>query len=57
MAKDKIIELPEIQEFLKVSRTFERQLKIISNNEMSDEYKDIVNIALLKLKESIQSSL
>lgn len=41
--KYKDIKLPEIQEFLKLSRTFVRQLDIIKNNEVPIEYKEIVD--------------
>lgn len=57
MAKDKIIELPEVQEFLKVTRIFERQLNLIKKNNIPEEYKDIIDIALVQVNQTIQANL
>lgn len=57
MAKDKIIELPEVQEFLKVTRTFERQLNLIKKNNVPEEYKDIINIVLMQVNQTIEANL
>ncbi|WP_027633413.1 hypothetical protein [Clostridium hydrogeniformans] len=41
--KNKDIDLPDIQEFLKLSRTFIRQLGLLKNNDIPEEYKDIIS--------------
>lgn len=51
----KKIELPDIQEFLKLSRTFIRQLELIKNNKVPYEYKDIVEKTTLLVIEKVNS--
>lgn len=52
--KNKDIELPEVQEFLKVARTFVRQMDIIKKNKMPEQYKDVVDGAIKLVDESIE---
>lgn len=53
----KKIELPDIQQFLDTSRTMERQIKILSKTNIDDKYIKIVNIALNKVKATIDNYL
>lgn len=45
----KQIDVPEIQEFLKLSRTYIRQLKIMMKSNMSEEHRKIVETATQKV--------
>ena len=57
MKKNNTIELPDIQEFLKVSRIFSRQLNLIKKNNIPGEYKDLINIALLNVSKKIEENI
>lgn len=40
----KQVDFPDIQEFLKITRNYVRQLKIIKKNEVEDEYtNEVIN--------------
>ena len=45
----KQIDVPEIKEFLKLSRTYIRQLKIMMKSNMSEEHRKIVETATQKV--------
>lgn len=40
----KQVDFPDVQEFLKITRNYVRQLKIIKKNEVEDEYtNEVIN--------------
>jgi hypothetical protein len=51
--KSKDIGLPEIQEFLKLSRTYIRQLEIIKQNQIPEAYDEIINKTVDLVSEKI----
>lgn len=52
-----VIDLPDIQQFLNTSRTMDRQIKIFSKTDIDGKYVGIVNLALNKVKSTIDSYL
>lgn len=57
MMKKNTKDIPDIQEFLKVTRTFSRQLNLIKKNNIPGEYKDLINIALSNVNKNIEENL
>lgn len=51
--KNKDIDLPEIQEFLKLSRTYVRQLEIIKQNKVPKIYDEIIDKTVDLVSEKI----
>lgn len=51
--KDKEVDLPELQEFLKLSRMYVRQLSILKNNNITEKYKKILDAAVELVENSI----
>jgi hypothetical protein len=54
-SKEKIIcELPDVQEFLKLSRIFMRQNELLQRNNIPEQYKELVKNAAKKVRESLE---
>lgn len=52
-SKDKKVELPEILEFLRLSRTVNRQLKLFKGTDMKAENIEIIKNAASKMRKEI----
>lgn len=55
--EEKILQLPEVLEFLKLSRTMNRQLKLFSNVQMDDKDLEVIKKITNKVKNNIDNFL
>ncbi len=55
--KNKDIELPEIQEFLKIARNFNRQINLIRKGDLSKEYDDLVDNTLTNISINLEKNM
>ena len=49
------IELPEVLEFLKLSRTVNRQLQLFKHTKIAPEYMDILQKTVAKMKKVLET--
>lgn len=50
-------EIPDVAEFLKLSRSLIRQINLINNMEISKSYQDIINKASIKVTKELKKTL
>lgn len=53
-SEDKKIELPDVQEFLRISRTFVRQLDLLKSNNIDEKHREVIKKSVDMVSDKIR---